>query len=90
MRRLLPAALVLTLALAAGCHLFHHKKAGAPELPPAAGVEVEFRNRWIDRRVHDLTATNPAMTDAEARQQAAAEFARQYPFVSAPAAKPAH
>jgi hypothetical protein len=88
MRRLLPAALVLTLALAAGCNLFHHKKAVAPELPPAAGIEIEFRDRWIDRRVHDLMATNATMTDSEARQQAAAEFAKQYPYVSAPAAKP--
>jgi hypothetical protein len=86
MKRLLPAALLLPFALAAGCNLFHHRKAAAPELPPAAGIEAEFRTRWIDRRVHDLLATNATMTEAEARQLATAEFAKQYPYVAAPAA----
>jgi len=85
--RLLPALLGV-LALTAGCHLFHHQKA-APELPPAAGIEAEFRDRWMDRRIHDLMATNANLSEAEARQMASAEFARQYPYVGLPPGKPA-
>jgi len=88
-KRLLPAVLLGALVLTAGCHLFHHREKAAPELPPAAGVESEFRDRWIERRVHDLTAANPNLTEAEARQTAAAEFAKQFPYVSLPAPKPA-
>jgi len=87
-KRLLPAVLLGALVITAGCHLFHHQKA-APELPPAAGVESEFRDRWIDKRVHDLTAANPNLTEADARQTADAEFAKQFPYVSLPAPKPA-
>jgi hypothetical protein len=88
MRRLLPAALLGTLALTAGCHLLHRKKAAAPELPPAAGIEAEYRDRWVDRRVHDLMTSRPNLTEAEARQTAEAEFAKQYPYVSIPATAP--
>lgn len=88
-KRLLPAVLFGALVITAGCHLFHHRQKAAPELPPAAGVESEFRDRWIDRRVHDLTAANPNLTEADARQTAEAEFAKQFPYVSLPAPKPA-
>jgi len=89
MKRLLPAVLFGMLVLTAGCHLLHRKRA-APELPPAAGVEAEYRDRWVDRRVHDLMAANGNLTAAEARQTAESEFAKQFPYVSIPATAPTH
>jgi hypothetical protein len=84
------AALVLTLVLAAGCSLVHPRKPAAPELPPGAGIQVEFHDRWIDRRTHELMAANPALTPAEAAQMAATEFAKQYPYVTVPETKTGH
>ncbi len=75
------AALVFALVLAAGCTLLHHRKPSAPEPPPSAGIETEFRDRWIERRVHDLMTANPALPEADARAAAAAEFAKQYPYL---------
>ena len=79
-----PAPAVLVLALATGCSLFHSsgKKAGPPELPPAAGIEAEFQDRWMNKRVHDLLASGAAKTDDEAKQMAANEFAKLYPFIN--------
>jgi hypothetical protein len=79
-----PAPAVLVLALATGCSLFHSsgKKAGPPELPPAAGIEAEFQDRWMNKRVHDLLASGAAKTDDEAKQMAANEFAKLYPYVN--------
>jgi hypothetical protein len=79
--------LLLALALAAGCSLFHRKdsssqKARAPELPPSAGIEAEFRERWLSKRVHDLLIAKAAATEDEARKMAADEFARQYPYLA--------
>jgi urocanate hydratase len=90
MRLLVPATLVLTLVLAAGCSLFHHKKPVTPEMPPAAGIQVEFRDRWVDRRAHELMAANASMAQAEANRMAEAEFAKQYPYVSAPEPQAGH
>ena len=83
MKNLVPAALVLTLSLATGCSLFHskNKNPGPPELPPAAGNEAEFRDRWMNKRIHDLLASGAAKTDDEAKQLAAAEYVKQYPYV---------
>jgi hypothetical protein len=82
-------AFLCALALASGCSFFRStpKKAAPPEPPPAAGIEAEFHERWIDRRIHELLAAGNAKTDEEAREMAAAEFAAQYPFIHLPAAK---
>ena len=84
MKTSVPAVLVLALTLATGCSLFHSKskKASPPELPPAAGIEAEFRDRWMNKRVHELLVSGAAKTDDEARQMAANEFAKLYPFVN--------
>ena len=86
MKTPVPAVLVLALALATGCSLFHakSKKAGPPELPPAAGIEAEFHARWMNKRVHELLASGAARTDDEAKQMAANEFAKLYTFVNPP------
>jgi hypothetical protein len=84
------AVLVLALVLAAGCSLFHSKskKAGPPELPPAAAIEAEFHDRWMNKRVHELLASGAARTDDEAKQMAASEFAKLYSFVTPPNSDP--
>jgi hypothetical protein len=84
MKTPVPAVLVLALTLATGCSLFHSKSkmAGPPELPPAAGIEAEFRDRWMSKRVHELLVSGAAKTDDEAKQMAANEFAKLYTFVN--------
>ena len=84
MKNLVPATLVLALTLTTGCSLFHskNKKPNPPELPPAAGIEAEFRDRWMNKRVHDLLVSGVVKTEDEAKQMAAAEYVKQYPYVS--------
>ena len=79
-------ALLLALALASGCNLLP-KKSGPPKLPPAAEIEAEFHDRWIDRRSHELLAAGSAKTEDEARAMATAEFATQYPYIRSATAK---
>jgi hypothetical protein len=87
MKSFVPAALVLALALATGCSLFHkkEKKLVTPALPPAAEIQADFRDRWVDRRTHELLAAGTAKTEEEARAMAAADFAKQNPFINPPA-----
>ncbi len=82
------AVLALIVAFAPGCAIFRHKKAAQAELPPAAGIEAEFRDRWVAQEVQHLMAANSSLTEAEARQKAEADFARQYPYVHVPETKP--
>ena len=84
MKHFVPATLALLLALASGCSLLHHKdkKASQPELPPSAGIEAEFRSRWTNKRAHELLAAGAATTEDQAQQMAAAEFAKQYPYLT--------
>ncbi len=82
MKSLFAAVLVCLLTLAAGCSLFRHSKRNrAPDLPPAVAVETEYRDRWVQKRAGELLASGAAKTDTEAQTMAAAEFARQYPFI---------
>jgi len=57
------------------------------ELPPAAAVEAEFHDRWVAQRAHELLGAGTAKTEDEAKAMAAAEFAKQYPFIRLRAAK---
>ena len=83
MKRLAPTALALLLALLSGCSLLHHKRKDTkpPELPPSAGIEAEFHDRWMTKRVHELLTAGTAATEEEAKRVAAAEFAKQYPLL---------
>jgi hypothetical protein len=83
MKRLVPAALALLLALSSACSLLHHKdkRSKTPELPPSAAIEAEFRDRWMAKRVHDLMIGGTVATEEEAKRIAAAEFAKQYPLL---------
>ncbi len=76
-------AFLLVSALVSGCALHHSKPRRAPprELPPATGIETEFYDRWMDRRIHELLAAGSAKTESGARAVAAGEFTKQYPFI---------
>jgi hypothetical protein len=79
-------ALLLALALTSGCSLLHFmsKKSGPKPLEPAAEVQVEFHDRWVDKRIHELLTAGSATTEDQARAMAEAEFAKQYTFVKVP------
>ncbi len=86
MKSAVTAALLLLLTLSAGCSLFHHgRRSQASIQHPASAVEADFRNRWMQKRTGELLASGAAKADADA--QAAAEFAKLYPFIGAPAPK---
>ena len=89
MKYFVPAAFALTLVLATGCSLFHKKakKEVIPELPPAVGIQADYRDRWVEKRVHELLAAGTAKTEEEARTMAASEFAKQYPLLNPPATR---
>ena len=78
--------LLLALALTSGCSLlpFKSKKTAPVVLQPAAAVQAEFHDRWMEKRVHEMLASGSAKTEDEARTMAEAEFAKQYPFVKVP------
>jgi hypothetical protein len=82
-------ALLLALTLASGCSLLQvkSKKSAPVELPPAAAVEAEFHDRWVAQRAHELLGAGTAKTEDKAKAMAAAEFAKQYPFIRLRAAK---
>jgi hypothetical protein len=75
--------LLLALALASGCALFptKSKTKALKESPPAAEVENEFRDRWINQRVHDLMVAGNAKTEVEAKAMASAEFVKKFPYI---------
>jgi len=80
MKHLFLACLAAFVLLSSpGCHWF--RKSNKPKENPAIASEVEtdFRNRWIDRRIAEITAGG---TDAvTARTQAEREFQQRYPYV---------
>jgi hypothetical protein len=85
MMKLKPTLLVcLSAAMVAsvtGCHFF--KKSKKPKENPAiaADTEANFRERWLERRVPELTAQG---TDAAtAQQQAEREFQEKFPYIKA-------
>ncbi len=65
---------ISVLALSAGC-------SSHPELKPATAVEEEFKQRWLARRINELTQTGADPRDA--RRQAAEEFRQRYEYTTA-------
>lgn len=63
----------------AGCFHFGKSKKKKEDAAIAAGVETDFRRRWTDHRVAELTAQG---TDATAaRTQAEQEFREKYAYL---------
>jgi hypothetical protein len=78
------ATLLCVLCLSSGCHFFHKKKADAEPKDSkmiATQVELEFRQRWVDKRTGELTAQG--MNADLAHTQALAEFRQKYSATSA-------
>jgi hypothetical protein len=83
MKNSVRAVLALSLSLAAGCSLLHHKTPPKPpEPPPSATIQAVYRTRWFEKRARDLMAADSSKTEAEARQTATAEFAKEYPYIT--------
>jgi hypothetical protein len=80
MKRLLLFSCVALALVSSGC-LFHRKNAKPKENPKiATEVEQGFRQRWLDKRVAELTAQGVA--PGQAQQQAAAEFAQHFAYLN--------
>ena len=69
----------VVLASAPGCNFFRKSKKPKPNPHIAVQVETEFKDRWMDRRLGELTAGGVDATTA--REQAEAEFRRTYPHL---------
>lgn len=81
MNRLIFALLSATVLLSSGC-LFSKKTKKPRENPAiAADTDESFRQRFLDKRVGELTAAG--QTPESARAQAAAEFKTRYEYTSA-------
>jgi hypothetical protein len=74
----LAATLVALLPLAGGCSLFSKKPRAKESTAIAGEVEATFRQRWMDKRVGELTAQG--MPAEAARVQAGREFDERYQF----------
>jgi len=89
MKRLFPLTLAALVFLCAGCALWPFGKKTASDTPPrpkqsskiSTEVELEFRQRWTDKRASDLVAQG--MTPDAAREQALAEFRVKYAYTHA-------
>jgi hypothetical protein len=75
--------ILLAAALAVAGTACHSTKTKAPKENPNVAIEVEagFKQRWVDKRVADLTT---AGADASAaRAQAEKDFRVAYPYLRA-------
>ena len=88
MKRLLPFTLVTLTLLCGGCALWpFSKKENARRAQPKQGshvstdVELEFRQRWVDKRAADLVAQGMLADSAHA--QAMAEFRTKFYYTHA-------
>ncbi|HEX2854599.1 MAG TPA: hypothetical protein VHO24_15315 [Opitutaceae bacterium] len=81
MNRLIFALLTATLLLSSGCLFSKKTKKPRENSSIAADTDESFRQRFLDRRVAELTATGQN-ADA-ARAQAAEEFKTRYGYTSA-------
>jgi hypothetical protein len=74
--------LALLMLAFSGCNLLRKNKKPKDNPAIASDVEATFRQRWVDRRVPELTATG--IDPAAARSQAETEFRERYPYVKEP------
>jgi len=89
MKRLLPPFVAALVFLCAGCALWPFGKktsSSTPNAPKEGGkisteVELEFRQRWVDKRASDLVAQG--LTPEAAKDQALAEFRVKYAYTHA-------
>jgi hypothetical protein len=83
-KRLLPSLLALSaLAFCGGCLFPKNFSKQKKEKHVSADMEKEFQQRWMEKRVGDLTAQGLAPGAAQA--QAAAEYQAKYSYAIPPA-----
>lgn len=70
------------LCFGSGCTLFRKSKKPKENPNIASQVESDFRQRWVDHRVAELTAKGIDATTAA--RQADTEFREKYPYVLTP------
>lgn len=75
----------LVLASTPGCHWLRKSKKPKENPAIASDVEADFRQRWMEHRIAELTASGTDSTAA--RQQAEREFQERYPYVREPKKK---
>lgn len=81
MNRATVSLLILVLAACPGC-LFSKKNAKPKENPAvAAEMEQAFKQRFVDKRMSELTAAG--LNAETARMQASEEFNNRYGYTSA-------
>jgi hypothetical protein len=73
---------LLVLSFSTGCHMFGKSKVRKEDPAIASGVEADFKHRWMDHRIAELTATGLDATAA--RQQAETEFRDKYAYLKEP------
>jgi len=79
-KRLLSSLLAVAVLGSSGC-LFHRRAKKAKESSNiATETEKEFQQRWVTKRVGELTAQGASTSAAE--QQAAQEFRAQYSYAT--------
>lgn len=77
-KRLLLSFLTIAVLCSSGC-LFHRKARKQKESPAVATeVEKEFHQRWVAKRVSELSAQG--ITGQTAQDQAEREFSEKFPF----------
>ena len=76
--RILLATLTLVLAFGTSACRSRHASKEAIGNAPAAEMEASFKQRWIDKRVAELSATGVAAPDALI--QASKEFDERFNF----------
>lgn len=81
MNRVIFTLLSATVLLSSGCLFSKKTKKPKENTAIAADTDENFRQRFLDRRVADLTATG--MSADAARAQAAEEFKTRYGYTSA-------
>jgi hypothetical protein len=62
-----------------GCHLFGKSKKPKANAAIAASVDADFRQRWVERRVIELTGQGKDAVTA--RSTAEAEFREKYAYL---------
>ncbi len=80
MKRILLLSLsLLVVSSSTGCFFWKKKKKPKESSAVATEVESTFKQRWLDRRLAELSAEGVA--PEAARQQAEAEFAEKFAYL---------
>lgn len=81
--KLKPTLLLFVIAALAvagsGCSFLKKSKKPKQSTELASEVEGDFRQRWVEKRVAELTATG--IDAVAARTQAEAEFPEKFPYI---------